>query len=72
MRVKGFANGPTNYQIVTNQLLPNGSPNANADPRTSGGGTTTSGNTVNQTSVVTKLVRFTVNPLTKSVTFKIL
>lgn len=65
MRVKGFANGPSTFQIVTNQLLPNGSPNANAGTRTTGGGSTTSGGTTN---VVTKLVRFTVNPLTKSVT----
>jgi len=70
MRVKGFANGPTTFQIVTNQLLPNGSPNANAGTRTSGGGTT-SGTTA-PTAVVTKLVRFTVNPLTKTVTAKLL
>ncbi len=70
MRVKGFANGPSTFQIVTNQLLPNGSPNANGGTRTSGGGSTTSG-TTGLTTVI-KTVRFTVNPLTKSVTFKIL
>jgi hypothetical protein len=71
MRVKGFANGPSTFQIVTNQLLPNNSPNANAGTRTSGGSTTTSG-TTSPTAVISRLVRFTVNPLTKSVTAKLL
>jgi Zn-dependent metalloprotease len=70
MRVKGFANGPSSFQIVTNQLLPSDSPNANAGTRTSGGGTTSG--TTSPTTTVSKLVRFTVNPLTKSVTAKIL
>ncbi|HEX8638751.1 MAG TPA: hypothetical protein VF692_11850, partial [Pyrinomonadaceae bacterium] len=71
MRVKGFANGPSTFQIVTNQLLPNNSPNGNAGTRTSGGGTTTSG-TAPRTTIVSRLVRFTVNPLTKTVTAKLL
>jgi Zn-dependent metalloprotease len=70
MRVKGFANGPSSFQIVTNQLLPNNSPNANAGTRTAGSGAT-SGTTA-PTATVSKLVRFTVNPLTKSVTAQIL
>jgi Zn-dependent metalloprotease len=71
MRVKGFANGPSTFQIVTNQLLPNNSPNANAGTRTSGGSSTTSGTTA-PTSIVSRLVRFTVNPLTKTVAVKLL
>jgi hypothetical protein len=70
MRVKGFANGPSTFQIVTNQLLPNGSPNANAGTRTSGGGMT--GGTTAPTATITRIVRFTVNPLTKTVTAKII
>ncbi|HYP50251.1 MAG TPA: hypothetical protein VEQ34_04860, partial [Pyrinomonadaceae bacterium] len=71
MRVKGFANGPSTFQIVTNQLLPNNSPNANAGNRTSGSGTSTSGST-SPTAVISRLVRFTVNPLTKQVTARLL
>jgi Zn-dependent metalloprotease len=71
MRVKGFANGPSTFQIVTNQLLPNNSPNANAGTRTSGGGTSTSGST-SPTAVISRLVRFTVNPLTRQVTARLL
>ena len=70
LRVLGFANGPANYSIACDQLLPNNSPNANAGTRTNGGGSSaTSGGTTN---VVSKLVRFTVNPLTKSVTARLL
>jgi hypothetical protein len=69
MRVLGFANGPSTFQIVTNQLLPNGSPNQNAGTRTNGSGSATSGGT---TAPLSQLVRFTVNPLTKSVTAQIL
>ena len=74
MRVKGFANGPSTFQIVTNQLLPNNSPNANAGTRTSGGGAATSGTTtpIGGLTSITRLVRFTVNPLTKSVTAQML
>ena len=66
LRVKGFANEPATYNIVSKQLLPNGSPNANAGTQTTGGapGGTTTG--------ITNLVRFTVNPLTRSVTFNLL
>ena len=72
MRVKGFANGPTTFQIVTNQLLPNGSPNENAGTRTNGGSTTSGTGSTGTTAVVTRLVRFTVNPITKSVMVKLL
>ncbi|HXG86259.1 MAG TPA: M36 family metallopeptidase [Pyrinomonadaceae bacterium] len=67
LRVLGFANGPTTFNIVSDQLLPNGSPNANAGTTSSGGGSTTGG-----TTTVTNLIRFTVNPLTKTVTAKLL
>jgi hypothetical protein len=67
LRVKGFANGPSTYSIACKQFLPAGSTNAN-DTGGSGSTTTTGGTS----GVLSKLVRFTVNPLTKSVTFKIL
>jgi hypothetical protein len=73
-RVKGWANGPCDYKIVSDQLVPQGSPNENAGTRTIGGGgalgSGTSGATA--TTSLTKLVRFTINPLTKQVTAKIL
>ncbi len=65
LRVKGFANGPSTFSIVAKQSLPNNSPNANA-------GTETSGGTTGATSGIVRLVRFTVNPLTRSVTFRLL
>jgi Zn-dependent metalloprotease len=68
LRVLGYANGPTTFNIATTQLLPNGSPNANGGTRTVGGSTQTNVTTKG----VTKLVRFTVNPLTKAITFKLL
>jgi hypothetical protein len=69
LRVKGWASGPTTFNIVSDQLLPNNSPNANAGTRTNGGGgSTTSGGTTS----LTRLVRFTVNPLTRSVTAQLL
>jgi len=67
LRVLGFANGPTTFNIVSDQLLPNGSPNANAGTQTSGGGSTVGG-----TVSAIRLVRFTVNPLTGSVTTQLL
>ncbi len=68
MRVLGFANGPTTYNIATTQVLPNGSPNENGGTRTSGG----SGINTATTSPIAGLVRFTVNPLTNRVTFVVL
>jgi Zn-dependent metalloprotease len=67
-RVLGFANGPSPFQIVSNQLLPQGSPNQNGGTRTVGGSSTLSATT----NVLTRLVRFTVNPLTRTVTVRIL
>jgi len=66
LRVKGFANGPSTFSIACKQFLPAGSPNAGGT--SSGGGTTLP----LPTGGLSKLVRFTVNPLTRSVTFKIL
>jgi hypothetical protein len=66
LRVKGFANGPSTFSIECRQFLPAGSPNANG---TSGGTTVSTGGT---SGILSKLVRFTVNPLTKKVTFQIL
>jgi hypothetical protein len=64
LRVLGYANGPSTFTIATTQLLPEGSPNANGGTR-SGGGSILS----NTTSTVSGLFRFTVNPLTKRITF---
>lgn len=69
-RVKGWANGPCDYKIVSDQLLPNGSPNANAGTRTIGGGGALGGNSSGLTGGLTKIIRFTVDPLTKTVTAK--
>jgi len=68
MRVLGFANGPTTFNIATTQVLPNGSPNENGGTRTSGGG----GINPATTNPVAGLFRFTVNPLTNRVTFVVL
>ena len=68
LRVLGFANGPTTFNIATTQLLPNGSPNENGGTRTGGGGLGSSATT----SPVSGLFRFTVNPLTNQVTFSLL
>jgi len=73
LRVLGFANAAATYNVAITELLPNGSPNANGGTRTTGGSTSTSGTTTNALlSGTTRLVRFTVNPLTKSVTAKLL
>jgi hypothetical protein len=66
LRVKGFANGPSTFSIACKQFLPAGSPNANEAP--SGGGTTLP----LPTGSLSRIIRFTVNPLTKKVTFQIL
>lgn len=65
LRVLGFANGPTTFNIATTQLLPENSPNANGGTRTSGGSVLASATKPS----VSGLFRFTVNPLTKKVTF---
>jgi hypothetical protein len=68
LRVLGFANGPTTYNIAITELLPNGSPNANGGTRTAG--SSSSGSTT--TSPISGLFRFVVNPLTKKVTVSLL
>jgi Zn-dependent metalloprotease len=68
MRVKGFLNGPTTFNIATVQVLPENSPNANGGTRTSGG----SGIQTITTSPVSGLFRFTVNPITRRITFSLL
>jgi hypothetical protein len=70
LRVKGWANGPADYSLAIDQLLPNGSPNANAGTRTIGGSGLSSGTT--STLGVTRLFRFTVNPVLKSVSISLL
>ena len=67
LRVKGFANGPSTFSIACKQFLPAGSPNGNDGG--SGGSTNTP---TGGSGILSKLVRFTVNPLTKKVTFQIL
>ena len=67
LRIKGFANGPSQFSIKCDQLLPNGSGNGNGGTITTGGGST--GGSVNP---IAKIVRFTVNPLTRAVTARIL
>lgn len=69
LRVKGFANGPTTFNITATQLLPNGSPNANGGTRTGSGSGTGGGSTL---PVLQGLFRFTVNPLTRQVSVSIL
>jgi hypothetical protein len=69
LRVKGFANGPATFNIVSDQLLPQGSPNQNAGTVTAGGSSTGPGSTP---GLLSRLVRFTVNPLLRKVTFQIL
>jgi hypothetical protein len=74
LRVKGFANGPTTFNIVSDQLLPQGSPNENAGTKTVGGSssTTPTGPLGLPLPTVTNMLRFTVNPITRSVTVKVL
>ena len=67
LRVLGFLNGPSQFNIATTQLLPENSPNANGGTRTVGG--SGSGTLSATTKLVSGLFRFTVNPLTKKVTF---
>ena len=71
LRVLGFANAVADYTIVSKQILPQGSPNANAADRTSSGGGElnpydTSGD------VTSRTLRFTVNPLLRTINLRIL
>jgi hypothetical protein len=72
IRVLGWANGPADYKIVSDQLLPQGSPNENAGTTTMGGSTAFGSGMTKTTAALPRLIRFTVNPLTKQVTAKIL
>jgi hypothetical protein len=67
LRVLGFANGPSTFNIATTQLLPNGSPNENGGTRTSSGSGVSSVTSA-VTNAVSGLFRFSVNPLTRKVT----
>jgi hypothetical protein len=70
IRVLGWRNGPAQYTLTTDQLLPAGSPNENAGRTTIGGSGT--GSSGGGSPSLTRLVRFTVNPLLKKVTFTLL
>lgn len=73
LRVKGFANGPAEFKIVSRQYLPQGSQNENAGTVTPGsGGSTGSTSPLPVLTNVKVLVRFTVNPLLKKVTAQII
>ncbi len=70
LRVMGFTNGPADFTIVSNQLLPEGSANENGGTRTGSGGGLNPYDTTKD--VVSGLVRFTVNPITKTVTLQLI
>jgi hypothetical protein len=74
LRVKGFTNGPSEFKIISDQYVPEGSPNANVPgtvtPGADSGGSTTTG--IAPTSLIKMVLRFTVNPLTRTVTAKII
>jgi Zn-dependent metalloprotease len=72
LRVKGWANGPADFNLAIDDLLPQGSANANAGTRTIGGGGLGSGPSGGNTSPLTRLIRFTVNPLTKKVSVSLI
>ncbi len=63
LRVLGYLNGPATFTIETTQLLPENSPNANGGTRSSGGSILSA-----VTNPVSGLFRFTVNPITRTVT----
>jgi hypothetical protein len=69
LRVVGWANGPADYTIVNDQLLPQGSPNGNA-------GTVTPGSTPESntpaTGFVPRRVLFTLNPVLRILTTRLL
>ena len=68
LRVVGWVNVAADYKIVSDQLLPQGSPNENAGTITPSSGSSSSATT----GLVEMLVRFTVNPLTRTVTAQLL
>ncbi|HEV2914721.1 MAG TPA: M36 family metallopeptidase [Pyrinomonadaceae bacterium] len=75
IRIIGFVNVASDYKVVVRQFLPKGSPNANAEDitlNTDGTETTASGAIAPVTGAVRKLIRYTVNPLTKTVSARII
>ena len=75
IRVIGFVNVASDYKVVVRQFLPQGSANANdADVTVNADGSESSGSggAAPVTGVVRKAVRFTVNPLTRTVSAKFL
>ena len=77
VRIIGFANVASDYKVVMKQYLPQGSANANnSDVTVNADGSETSassgGVTAPLAGVVNRVVRFTVNPLTKSVSVRFL
>jgi len=74
LRVVGWAHGPADYKVVSDQLLPQGSANGNAGQVTPGGSSATTGTDGLKAplTTVTRVVRFTVNPLLKTVTVRLL
>ena len=68
LRILGFASGPTTFNIVSDQLLPNGSPNANAGTKTVGGSAISNATT----TPISGLFRFTVNPALRTVNISLL
>ncbi len=75
IRVVGFVNAASDYKVVVRQFLPQGSANANSEDVTvgaDGSETTGTSGAAPVTGLVRRLMRFTVNPLTKSVSAKFL
>jgi hypothetical protein len=69
LRVIGWANGPANFTIVSDQLLPEGSPNGNAGTVTPGA--TPDSNTPPSGAIPLRL-SFPANPLTRLITIRLL
>jgi hypothetical protein len=69
LRVLGWANGPANFTIVSDQLLPEGSPNENAGTVTPGA--TPDSNTPPSGGIMLRWL-FTANPLLRTLKVKLL
>jgi hypothetical protein len=73
LRVKGFTNGPSEFKIVSDQYVPEGSPNANVPGTITPGSETGSGDGTSTPPAIIKMVlRFPVHPLTRTVTAKLI
>lgn len=77
IRIIGFVNVASDYKVVARQFLPKGSTNVNADDIVlNNDGTEASAPTGGAlppvTGVVRQLLRFTVNPLTRTVSARII